>query len=305
MKKLNITWDGIADPTGYLFSFAKSLANAVKNSPRYEHAEDIVATSGFAFRMWLAKDMCPSATSIWAWDAQKPWVESGGLRCEYVGRMWGEDAIEEQRRLEAVAVIKKSIDGGIPAVVWDIGVPEWGLVTGYDDERQVFATLAINHSEGEMPYDVLGRREIPILSALAVTGVADKPQEEIFKDTLRLAVGHLRGEEWCDNAKGLAAYPAIFKFFEKGLNPEDSWTTEYCLGTYASLKYHAWKYFEKMGRQELAELYRHIYEAWLQAFQIKTGEDIGQEVVRGRIVGPLASAWANEKKAVEVMEGLI
>ena len=45
MKKLTITWDNIADSTGYLFSFAKSLACAVKNSPYSNLAEDIIATS--------------------------------------------------------------------------------------------------------------------------------------------------------------------------------------------------------------------------------------------------------------------
>jgi hypothetical protein len=51
MKKLNITWEGVNDTTGYLFSFAKALSCAVKNSPYSELSEDIVATSGFAFRM--------------------------------------------------------------------------------------------------------------------------------------------------------------------------------------------------------------------------------------------------------------
>ena len=47
MKKLNVTWDGVYDPTGYMFSFAKSLCCAAKNSPFSEAAEDIVASSGF------------------------------------------------------------------------------------------------------------------------------------------------------------------------------------------------------------------------------------------------------------------
>jgi hypothetical protein len=305
MKKLNITWDGVADPTGYLFSFAKSLANAVKHSPWHEYAEDIVATSGFAFRMWLAKDLCPSATSIWDWAMQKPWVESGGLTCDYVGRVWHENDVEEERRLAAIVNIKKSIDGGIPAVVWDIGVPEWGLITGYDDERQVFATLAVNHSEGEMSYDTLGKREIPILSVLTVTGASDKPQAEILKDTMKLAAGHLKGEEWCDNTQGLAVYPALIEWFGTELDPDNSWTTEYNLGTYAALKCYAWKYFEKVGQGELAELYKSVHEAWLQAFEIKTKESIGQPHVRERIAAQLASAWENEKKVMEVMEKFI
>lgn len=119
---------------------------AVKNSPWAESAEDIVATSGFAFRMWVSADLCPPATSIWEFHQQKPWVENGGLTCDYVGRYWGQEDIEEEKRLEAIANIRKSIDNGIPAVSWDMGVPEWGLITGYDDETQEFATLAINLS---------------------------------------------------------------------------------------------------------------------------------------------------------------
>lgn len=65
MKKLNVTWDDIHDSTGYLFSFAKALCCAVKNSPWAEFAEDIIATSAFAFRMWVAPDLCASSTSIW------------------------------------------------------------------------------------------------------------------------------------------------------------------------------------------------------------------------------------------------
>ena len=111
MKKLDITWEGIEDPTGYLFSFAKSLAAVVKNSPYTDLFEDIIATSGFAFRMWVDRELCPSATSIWEFSGQKRWVENGGLCCGYVERMWGEDAVEEERRTQAVSMIKESIDG--------------------------------------------------------------------------------------------------------------------------------------------------------------------------------------------------
>ena len=51
MKKLNVTWDSVHDSTGYLFSFAKALAAVVKNSPYKDYSEDIIATSGFAFRI--------------------------------------------------------------------------------------------------------------------------------------------------------------------------------------------------------------------------------------------------------------
>jgi hypothetical protein len=145
-KQLNISWDSIQDATGYLFSFAKSLSCAVKNSPWPEYAEDIVATSGFAFRMWVNTDLCPSA---------------------------------------------------------------------------------------------------------------------------KLAVNHLKGGEWCDNAKGLDAYPALIRIFEDNPGIAASWNAEYFLGTYGALKEYAYKYFEKAGKTELAEIYKAVFNAWMEAFKIK------------------------------------
>ena len=302
MKKLSITWDGIHDSTGYLFSLAKSLSCAVKNSPWADYAEDIIATSGFAFRMWVAADLCPSSTSIWEFGKQPAWITSGGLDCEYTERLWNEDSIEEKRRLAAVEQIKKSIDNGIPAVSWDIGVPEWGLIIGYDDDTQMFATLAVN-GEGEMAYNVLGKRELSIMSVLTITGKSDKSQTDILRDTLKLAASHLKGEEWCGNAKGLEAYPALIRHFEADNSEFAScWSMEYLLGTFGALKYYAWKYFERMGQSELSGIYKSVYEAWQEAFKIKKEQDINQPDIKAKIAALLKSAHKGEIKAVEIME---
>jgi len=307
-KQLNISWNGIPDATGYLFSFAKSLACAVKNSPWSEYTEDIVATSGFAFRMWVSKDLCTSATSIWDFSSQKRWVENGGLICIYVGRYWDQEHIEEEKRLEAIKIIKASIDRGIPAVSWDIGVPEWGLITGYDDDSQMFYILPINTEKSDpainMPYDALGKREIPILSVLTITGGSSKAKEDILRDTMKLAVHHLKGKEWCENAKGLDAYPALIRIFNDNPDISASWNAEYFLGTYAALKEYAYKYFEKAGMAGLAELYRAIFNAWMEAFKIKSDEDATSHEIRARIVSLLESAYENESKAVQIMESL-
>ncbi len=305
-KQLNITWNNVQDSTGYLFSFAKSLSCAVRNSPYAEFAEDIIATSGFAFRMWITADLCPSATSIWDFDSQKPWVENGGLLCNYAGRYWGQEHLEKEKQLEAIENIKKSIDNGIAAISWDIGVPEWGLITGYDDETQNLFVQQININEPTpMPYDVLGKRELPILSVLTITGKSDKAQDDILNDTMKLAVTHLNGEEWCDNAKGLEAYPRLISIFEDNRDLAASWNADYFLGTYGALKEFAYIYFEKSGQTELAQIYKEIFESWLNAFKIKTSQDAALSEVRAKIVSLLQSAYKNEKKAVEIMTALI
>lgn len=306
MKKLNVTWEDTPDSTGYLLSFAKSLSTAVKNSPWAEYSEDIVATSGFAFRMWVDPELCPSSTSTWSVDMQKPWVENGGLVCEYVGRYWGQRSIAKQKLLEAIGIIKKSIDNGVPAVAWDIGIPAWGLITGYDDEAQKFFTLGVTKGEGEMPYSVLGKREVPFLSVLTVTGVSGKTKADILRDTMRLAAAHLRGEELSENTQGLNAYPTLMKHFESEFfKDSEAENREYLLGTFGSLKYYAWKYFEKNGQTQLAVLYKTIYTAWVEAFKInKFGVSLDENYpsAAAAILVRLKSALENETRALEIME---
>ena len=302
MKKLNTTWDGVFDSTGYLFSFAKSLSCAVKNSPFSELAEDIVASSGFAFRMWVSPDLCPSATSIWQFDLQKSCVENGGIQCNYIERLWEQDDVEEKRRLEAIDLIRQSIDNGIPAISWDIGVCEWGLIIGYDDTTKKFTTLPITGQEGEMEYAQLGKREIPILNVLTIAGKAEKSQKEILNDTLKTAKNHLLGNEWCENTDGLNAYSALITHLEN----EDtelacSWNLEYFLGTYAPLKWYAWKFFERHGLQELAMLYKSIYENWQKAFEMKKSLDLSVQKNREALAELLKQAEAWERQAVEMM----
>ncbi len=275
MKKLTINFDGITDTTGYLFSFAKSLSAALRCSQYCDFANDIIATSGFAFRMWIdPKELCPSATSIWEFKKQQPWAANGGLRCSYTERLWGEESIEESRRLQAIKQIEDSIDNDVAAIAWDISGGEWGLIIGYDASAKIFYILKTNGTEDQIPYEKLGQLGIPILSVLTITGVSPKFSEELVSDTKRLAASHLRGEEWCDNAKGLEAYDALIQFIETKLTADTLWNLEYMLGTYAALKYHAWKFFEKYQEDELAVLYQEIHQAWQSAFDLIKNDDL-------------------------------
>lgn len=302
MKKLNVTFNGTTDKTGYLFSLAKCLSAALRCSELHDMADDIVATSGFAFRMWVDRtQLCPSQTSIWQFKKQKPWVENGGLRCDYVERIWGQDALEESRRLAAIEIIRRSIDRGIAAVAWDVSGCEWGAVVGYEDESCTFATLKINGKEGTLPYDKLGQLDLPILSVLTVIAKTEKPQEQLLADTKRLAADHLLGKEWCDNAKGLAAYEALTGFIETQLTAETAWNLEYTLGTYAALKWYAWKFFEKYGETALSDLYRTVYESWKAAFDLKRQQNATTAESKSAMVAHLTAAQKAETLACEIM----
>ena len=302
MKKLNVSFEGVQDTTGYLFSLAKSLSAVLRCGGYEEYAEDIIAASGFAFRTWAAADLCPSAMSIWEFKKQKPWVENGGLICRYVERMWGEDAVEKERREEAIQLIRESVDRGMAAVAWDISGAEWGIITGYDEENRILYTRKTDDSEDQIPYDRLGQLELPILSVLTVAGSAPKDDKQLVADTKALIASHLRGEEWCDNAQGIAAYDTLIEFIRDKLTPDVVWNLEYYLGTYAALRFYAWKFFAKYEEQELAALYDIVYRSWQEAFELKCNADVMDMEVREQLIALLQRAKEAEEKvrALEV-----
>lgn len=296
MKKLDINFEQTTDTTGYLFSLAKCLSAVLKHSKYKDFADDIIASSGFAFRMWVAPDLCPSATSIWDFSKQPEWVANGGLVCDYTERLWGQENIEEERRKTAIRQIKNAIDNGMAAVVWDISGCEWGIITGYDDESKILVTLRIDGSEDQIAYDRLGKLEIQILSVLTVSNKSDKSVKQIVADTKRLAVSHLRGDEWCENAKGIAAYDALCNFISEKLTSDVAWQLEYYLGTYAALKWYAWQFFDKYEEKECAEIYKSVYKAWQAAFDIERNDNATNEANKQRIIDLLVEAKRLEEK---------
>ena len=145
-------------------------------------------------------------------------------------------------------------------------------------------------------------REMPMLDVVTIAGKTNKSQEDIIADTLNLAKSHLSGEEWCENAKGLAAYPRLIDMFES----EDTtlatcWNMEYALGTFGALKWYAWKFFEKYNLADLAKLYKTVFECWQKAFEIKKSADLTVVENRKAIADLLKQSEQCERKALELM----
>lgn len=309
MKSLPITWNAIPDTTGYLHTLVKSVAAILSHSQlsgTLIPPEDIITASGFAHRMWVAADLCPSAMSIWDFSRQTAWFANAGLSCDYVSRMWEESALETERRLAAEQQIKDGIDRGIGSAAWDVGGGEWGVIRGYDNAEALYEVLKPDGSIVTLPYDKLGNLDIPILSVLMPRTYEPKPAEILVRNTVRLAAAHLRGEEWSSgNASGLAAYPVLIACVESGTF-DNAWNLDYYLGTYAALKSHAAAFYEKhivtdAVCESLAKEYRITADTWMTAFRCKTS-DTARAEKRRIIADCLRTAYAAETRALARME---
>lgn len=111
------------------------------------------------------------------------------------------------RLVRALSLIRYSIHRGIPAVVWDLHIPEFGLIYGYDDAaRTLYGTDFIK--SGTVPYDHVGRgvnQEVFVLAAESDSMIREMNLRAALTDVL----AHYRGEDpysLPNTVSGLAAY---------------------------------------------------------------------------------------------------
>ena len=220
----NVTWysDPVAhkngDP-GIYHSFVASLASLLNHVTGELDPVWLMGSSAFAFRIFINEVMCPSAMSVFSWSHILPEaVRQSGYDCIYVSRMWEEARQEEEKREQAHAAIVEAIDRGVPAVVWDIADCEWGLITGYDEEKRTYQTLTCAGKPSSLLFEKLGKNGIDVLS-VAIPGEANhRSREEIILNSLKAAVAHAEQKEWMDRPKyqdGLPAFDLWALLFER------------------------------------------------------------------------------------------
>lgn len=215
-KRLDdLTWyvDRTATEKGELgirHSYTASLATALNYTTGELDPVRLMGTSAFAFRIFINEVMCPSAMSVFDWSTILPEaIEQYGYGCVYLSRLWDEDDKEEERREAARTAIVEGIDRGAPAIVWDIAGHEWGLIVGYDENRQIYETLTYQGESSSLPFEKLGRNGIDILSVGIPSERNGRSREEVILRSLKAAIAHAEQREWVDRPQyqdGLPAY---------------------------------------------------------------------------------------------------
>lgn len=184
---------------GIYHSYLSALATALKHVAGELDAVRLMGGSAFAFRIFAHELMCPSAMSVFNWSEILPEaVEQMGYQCGYISRLWHEGAVAREKRDRAHHMLVEAVAREVPGVVWDIADAEWGLVTGYDDERQLYETLTHRGQEASLPYTKLGRNGIDILSVVVPGEPNGRPEDEIVVRSLRKAIVHAEQKEWME-----------------------------------------------------------------------------------------------------------
>lgn len=247
----NVRWHtdttaGEGVPTCMLHSYTKAALTALQAQEGSVDPVWVAGATGTAFRIWTHKDLCPSATSVFDWSILAPGLEAAGWHCQYWSRLCHEEAVAEERRRAAHDAIVRALREGKVPVSWDIGIPEWGVITGFDDERKEYAALSVMAKPAPLAYEKLGKREIGILSVTIIGGRNGRDRRESLAMSLAAAIRHAEQGEWTqrpDYQDGLPAYPlwaaALERLAETGGEQK---MLGYYAGTYFAARHYARRY---------------------------------------------------------------
>ncbi|WP_238177954.1 RNA polymerase sigma factor [Paenibacillus contaminans] len=214
----------------------------------------------------------------------------------------------------ALDLIHRSIDRGIPVLSWDLFIPEFGVIYGYDDERRMLTAMECVQDD-KLPYDHLGRGTLEDLFILALEERTEKDQRSMLRDALAMILDHYHGREAATDRgeRGLRAYDVWMEAFHSGnIEPNGN---AYSLAVLQDARRFAADFLDEIskGRQggdpsderirvlgtEAAQLYRQMAEQLQELvllFPFPSGGDPNLMENRNRLVNVLQEVKALEEQ---------
>ena len=186
-----------------LISCARSLG--IDDSPAW-----VYGGTGHAFAMNVHKTLCPSGPT--AWQSHRLM----GAPASYLGlhvqphAVARTDPAAPKRRSDIFQAFRKAIDAGNPAIGWEMDVPEWYPLTGYEGEHYLF--LDFDGQQRKLNHAQLGDTEIGMTCVMTVARCAAADERVLLREAIRVAL---------DNAAGMHVDDP--DRYRAGLNAYDAW----------------------------------------------------------------------------------
>ncbi len=126
----------------------------------------LYGATGHAFVINIHEELCPSGPTAWKTEALFELGKNIGYVVDrVVGFKSAQDFAEKQRL--AWKIVRESIDKSLPCYAWELDIPEFYVVYGYDEVGYYFRHFD-NSGKGPKPWDELGKTGIGVLEMCAV-----------------------------------------------------------------------------------------------------------------------------------------
>jgi hypothetical protein len=153
--------------------------------------------TGHAFVINIHDEVCPSGPT--AWNAKMIFDGGRNLGYEFDGKFGWKENPEGFAKLqkEAWEFTRKSLDEGLPIYGWELDIPEFYVVYGYDEVGYYYSGPGADEGKGPKPWRELGDTGIGLIEMYSLKPGQAQPDEIIVKSAFQNVLKHTGNpKEW-------------------------------------------------------------------------------------------------------------
>ncbi|MDP6438003.1 MAG: hypothetical protein QGH74_00035 [Candidatus Brocadiia bacterium] len=152
--------------------------------------------TGHAFVINIHEVVCPSGPTAWNTEMLRRLAPNLGYRTSSVFGFKGEGDFASKQQ-EAWDLVRRSLDDNVPCYGWELSVPEYYAIHGYDDAGYYFSGPGCDEGAGPKPWRELGDSEIDVVAIHSVRACEPADDEKAVRDALEAVLKHARSPaEW-------------------------------------------------------------------------------------------------------------
>ena len=171
----------------------------------------LFGATGHAFIINMHEVVCPSGPTAWCTEELFELGKNVGYVVDGICTFKSQEDFAEKQRL-AWENTKQAIDEGIPCYGWELEIPEFYVVYGYDDKGYYFSGPRCDAGKGPKPWKELGETGIGVLEMYRVKPGTPSDDVTAITDAFGFVLEHCKSpEKW------------IFPKYKAGLAGYDSW----------------------------------------------------------------------------------
>ena len=156
----------------------------------------LFGATGYAFVINIHDELCPSGPTAWNTHRVEQLGKNLGYTLDSIIAMKQQPGFAQQQKL-AFAKVKTAIDNGLPCYGWELDVPEFYVINGYDDTGYHFINFD-GSQKGPKPWQTLGDTEIQVLNVSVIKPhKTEKPITDriVVKQAIEFALDHATNSE--------------------------------------------------------------------------------------------------------------